>query len=277
MSRHIIPVYVINLDRRPDRWAAMCEQLDRLGIEAERVPAVDAEMLANQEEWECGNGRPTTIHRTRQADIGALACAWSHRKAMRAFLDTPAPAALILEDDAELAADTGTLLESTDWWPRNMLALRLETIYPAGRKWQSAVPLWSAVARTPTGRTVHRFERGSGGSAAYLLTRKGAEVVHPAFADPEHPVDQLLWNKRRSKLAHRLRPHLIAPAMARQREAGTDLAAWCDADHHVLDKTRRRRRRWAGMPHMAKVRLLMLTGLVRKPEVLYRDSIELGS
>ena len=272
-----IPVYVINLDRRPDRWAAMCEQLDRLGIEAERIAAVDAETLAKQERWECGNGGPMTMRRTRQVDIGALACARSHRKAMRAFLDTTASAALILENDAELAADTAAVLESTGWWPRNMLALRLEMTYPAGRRWKSAVPLWSAVARTPTGRTVHRFERGSGGSAAYLLTRKGAEVAYPAFADPEHPVDQLLWNKRRSKLSRRLRPHRIVPAMARQREAGSDLAAWCDADHQGLDKTGRRRRRWLGMPHMAKVRLLMLTGLVRKSEVLYRDTIELGS
>ena len=47
-----LPVFVINLDRRPDRWAAMSTQLDRLGIGAVRIPAVDARLLAAQEEWE---------------------------------------------------------------------------------------------------------------------------------------------------------------------------------------------------------------------------------
>ena len=41
----MLPVFVINLDRRPDRWKAMSAQLDRLGIPAERIPAVDAEEL----------------------------------------------------------------------------------------------------------------------------------------------------------------------------------------------------------------------------------------
>ena len=46
MTRQKIPVYVINLDRRPDRWQAISERLDRLGIEASRIAAVDAHRIA---------------------------------------------------------------------------------------------------------------------------------------------------------------------------------------------------------------------------------------
>ena len=78
----------------------MSEQLDRLGIEAERLPAVDARHL---DDGDC------------HLDKGCVACVLSHRKALARFLDTDHEAALILEDDAELAADAPMLLRSTDW------------------------------------------------------------------------------------------------------------------------------------------------------------------
>ena len=43
-----IPAYVINLDRRPDRWATISENLERIGVTAERI-AVDARLLEQQE------------------------------------------------------------------------------------------------------------------------------------------------------------------------------------------------------------------------------------
>ena len=44
-----LPAYVINLDHRLDRREAMQNQLGRLGIEAERIPAVEARLLEDQE------------------------------------------------------------------------------------------------------------------------------------------------------------------------------------------------------------------------------------
>lgn len=263
----IIPAYVINLDRRPDRWEIISANLDRIGVKAERIPAVDARLLERQEEREL-DADGDEPH--RKVDVGALACAWSHRKAIRAFLDTSAPAALILEDDTELADDTATLLCGVEWWPRGMLAVRLEWCYPVGRKWRGAVPLWPAEMQTPTGRGVHRLERAGGGSCAYIVTRKAAELLLPALAEPDNPVDQMLWNQRRSKIARRFRPYQVVPAMARQRDAaGTDLVSWRRADFEALGKAGRRKRRWAAMPHMARVRLLMLLGLVRRTKVEY--------
>ena len=67
--------------------------------------------------------------------LGAVACAWSHRKALRAFLDTGESAALILEDDIEAAPDTPSLLESVDWWPPDAHVIRLETGIVDPAKW----------------------------------------------------------------------------------------------------------------------------------------------
>ncbi len=82
----MLPVFVINLDRRPDRWTAVRGQLDRIGIEATRIPAIDKESLA---------GDPALL----KMGAGHVACARSHYKAMQALVDCGAPAALILEDD----------------------------------------------------------------------------------------------------------------------------------------------------------------------------------
>ena len=137
-----LPVFVINPDSRPDRWAAMSAQLDRLGIAAERIPAVDARLLAAQEEWEQRtNGNAPEWH---VDDLGAVACALSHCKAWGALLASRHPAALVLEDDAELASDLPALLESLDWWPAGVSLVRLETI---GRRSGFSVP--SAAGRLP--------------------------------------------------------------------------------------------------------------------------------
>ncbi|MYE03232.1 MAG: glycosyltransferase family 25 protein [Alphaproteobacteria bacterium] len=213
-----LPVFVINLDRRPDRWAAMLAQLDRLGIRAARIAAVDARLLAAQEERE----RETN---NDDLSLGEVACVWSHRKALRAFLDTGERAALILEDDVELAPDTPSLLESVDWWPPDAGVIRVETGNISPAKW---CLLWPASAETPSGRRVHRFERWTPGSAAYLVNREAAAFALPHFDNPAMPMDTLLFDHRRSRLARELRALQIVPGAARQTEDGdtSDLAGW---------------------------------------------------
>ena len=207
----IIPAYVINLDRRPDRWATISENLDRIGVTAERIPAVDARLLERQGEQEQDtNGDEPQ----RKVDVGCARVRVEPPQGDARLPRPGAPAALILEDDADLADDTATLLGGVEWWPRGMLVVRLEWFYPVGRKWRGAAPLWPAEMQTPTGRGVHRLERAGGGSCAYIVTRKAAEFL-PALAEPDNPVDQMLWNQRRSKIARQLRPYQVVPAMAR--------------------------------------------------------------
>lgn len=128
----MFPVYVINLDRRPDRLAAITAALDRLGMPFERVPATDANDLPSRD-------LPPTM------DMGAVACALSHSEAIRRFLGTPREVALILEDDVELATDVPMLCESVDWWPHGTSCVKLND--PGHRK---SVQGWRC-GRTPIG------------------------------------------------------------------------------------------------------------------------------
>ncbi len=259
-----LPVFVINLDRRPDRWAAMSAQMDRLGIEAVRIPAVDARLLAAQEEWERDtNGNPPG----RTVDLGAVACAYSHRKALRAFLDTGEQAALILEDDAELAPDTPSLLEAVDWWPADA---RMITLEASGR--QTSL-LYASVAETPSGRTVHRFEGFASGAAAYLVTRAGADLVSPYLDSPELPTDIMFFDHRRSRLARELRAFSIVPAMARQRyDANTD----SDLEGYRCYPSGARSKLWRNLkalPYKARLRVLRIVGRVSKRGVQYKETV----
>lgn len=100
----MIPAFVINLDRRQDRWAATSRDLDRLGIEATRLPALDAQSATKDDLAPVVDLNGWA--RKRDLDLGSAACLVSHRNALARFLrETDAPAALILEDDVKLASD----------------------------------------------------------------------------------------------------------------------------------------------------------------------------
>ncbi len=220
----MLPVFIINLDRRPDQWATMAAQMDRLGIKAVRIPAVDAHLLAAQEERQKNHGKRPFW----RINLGAAAGMLGHSRAMIDLLGSSAPAALILEDDAELAPDTPRLLDSVDWWPAGAHVVRLESHVQTSAGLYKSSPLWgSSTGRTPSGRALHRLERWCPGTAAYLIDRRGAQIALAAFADPYHTTDQTLFNLRYSVTARRLRTVQILPAMARQREEdGTDQQGW---------------------------------------------------
>ena len=267
----MLPVYVVNLDRRPDRWRTISEQLERLGIEATRIPAVDARLLAAQEEW----GRETNSNPPLwRINLGAAAGMLGQSSAMITLLGSDAPAALILEDDAELASDTPALLESVDWWPAGAHVVRLEASIQRSDGWHKAAPLWRPSGMTPSGRSLRRLERWCSGAAAYLIDRRGAQIALQAFADPDNTTDHTLFDLRYSRAARRLRTVQVLPAMARQRpEAGTDQQEWREKAKLQGRKHRAYRplRSLRSTPYKARVLALRALGMVQKAPVLYSD------
>lgn len=105
--------YLINLDRSPQRLAAMLPRLDALGISFERVPGVDGMTLSDEEFAE--QTRENRYYKAlRRGEVG---CQLSHLKTMKAFLASDARYALILEDDA-------VFLPGLDGVLREAIALR---------------------------------------------------------------------------------------------------------------------------------------------------------
>lgn len=95
-------VFVINLARRHERMEFMRSQLSRLGVDFERVEAIDGAALpaseiersVNRFRWHCAQG-----YRARNGEIG---CALSHQSVYRRMIDGNIPVACIVEDDVTL-------------------------------------------------------------------------------------------------------------------------------------------------------------------------------
>ena len=96
------PVYVINLDGQPERWDVMEESLKYWEVENyTRISAYDGR---EDDLGDIIKGRYPD-----QMSSGEVGCTTSHLKAIKEFLKTDAPCALILEDDCDIS--------TTSYWP----------------------------------------------------------------------------------------------------------------------------------------------------------------
>lgn len=95
--------FLINLDKNPERLAASKAQLDKLGVEFERVRAVygkdltddDKRRAVNRFRWWCAKG-----YKVRDGEIG---CAMSHNNIYRKMIEENIEVACILEDDVQFS------------------------------------------------------------------------------------------------------------------------------------------------------------------------------
>ena len=93
-------IYLINLERRPDRLSHVTHQLDRLQLPFELFRAIDAqnenvELPAVQHDRFVVNHKKSPVR-------GEIGCAASHIGVWQRFLETDEEYALVLEDDINI-------------------------------------------------------------------------------------------------------------------------------------------------------------------------------
>ena len=200
-------VYVINLARRPDRRAFMQQQADRLGLQFDYIDAVDARTDASEfAEIEVRAGLHGRISR------GDLACTLSHRKFWRLFLETGAPYAVVLEDDAVLAEDCARFFTDSDWIPPGADVVKLE-------RHGKAKPIFmDRLMRPAHGRQVGRLYSKCAGTAGYVVSAAGARRLLSATTRVDDPIDQMMFNPGRSPLFDRLAPYVLEPSICEQEQ-----------------------------------------------------------
>jgi glycosyl transferase family 25 len=182
-------VFVINLDRHPDRLAHMRGQLS--GIAFERIAAVDGTKIP-------------------AADDGLtrfeLACLASHQIAWRQFLSGSGGHACFLEDDLHIQPEFDALVRNEAWIPSDAHSVKLDT-YLQRVKLAAARP-------APGGRDIARLYTRHESSAAYLLSREGAKRYLELTAKPTFPADYSLFPQNPRRLG--LRIYQLTPAIAIQ-------------------------------------------------------------
>ena len=178
------PIYCINLDGEPHRWESMENMLKYWEIENyTRISAYD--------------GREddlSDILKGRYPDMmssGEVGCTTSHLKAMKEFLKTDAPCALMMEDDCDISTASYWGFTWKDFYakiPYDYDVIQLAIINPA--------QVYAQLHR----RFVNDFS-----TACYLITRhhaeklvrlhcKGEKYKLDQGAKPRAVADDLIYN-----------------------------------------------------------------------------------
>ncbi|TBN41089.1 glycosyltransferase family 25 protein [Paracoccus subflavus] len=162
-SQARLAVYLINMDGADERMAAMQAKLAKANLPFFRIAGIDGKTLRypipefSERSYRLLHGR-----RTSPAEIG---CYLSHVACARAFLDSDADLALILEDDVSFAPDFLDILDRAagqrDLWN----ILRLSTVND-GRKF--------AVRRLGPRHALAIALTREKGAGAYVVDRRAA-------------------------------------------------------------------------------------------------------
>ncbi|MDE1991570.1 MAG: glycosyltransferase family 25 protein [Rhizobiaceae bacterium] len=178
-----IGIYVINLDRCVERWSAIRSQARRYGIPIIRVPAIDGREIA-PEDYVDVDRMSFLRHGGRQLLPGEYGCYRSHLRAISTFLGSSFDAAIIMEDDVEMACDlverASQIIDAVDE------ADVIKLFNHRSRAFRRA-------ATTALGDEVGRCLHGPQGSAAcYAVTRRGAQRIATSMKTMTYPFDAAL-------------------------------------------------------------------------------------
>ena len=164
-------VLYINLDREQLRQRLVEAELDRIGLAATRLPAVD--QLAVPSDL-AGYFAHIAQKRAPLITPGAIGCYASHLGAYKQIIAERAAATLVLEDDAILDDDLVEVIRET-------LAV-LPTGWDMVHLGQSPRHAVKPLAALPNGRTLVRYSRIPFGAAGYLISWAGAKkMLDPAI------------------------------------------------------------------------------------------------
>ncbi len=178
----IINYYALNLDRSPDRWAAIDADARACGIDLIRVPAVDGKNVPPQDRVILDEAGFRRRHGKIPLD-GEYGCYQSHLDAFDAFLASDADAAVIFEDDAQplppFRETLDAVLAVDDWDLVKLMHHRMA--------------IFSPVRSLLGDRRLGKAWFGpTGGSAAYLVNRRAAARLRDKLVPMRLPYDVAL-------------------------------------------------------------------------------------
>lgn len=114
-ERQIPPIYVVNLDRSPERWASISKEIKKAGLDVIRLAAVDGKTLSDAQ-----LRNVTTLMSLSLQPRGVIGCYLSHRRFWQTVVDENLSEAIVLEDDVQLVDDFKLkLLHHLDTLDRN--------------------------------------------------------------------------------------------------------------------------------------------------------------
>ncbi len=187
-----LPVFVINLQRQAERRQHMTALLDRLGMAAEFVNAVDGQALTPGERAAYDPARARRVYGVEMRD-GEIACCHSHNRIYARMVRDRIETALILEDDvtidARLPGVISELLASPfrDWDVIRLDCKRGRVIDPPSPKFRGR-----QVLGLSDGAGLFRLQTHVLGVGAYLIRQEGAARMLKYAERIFMPIDQMM-------------------------------------------------------------------------------------
>jgi glycosyl transferase family 25 len=172
MQNAHMQIFLINLDRRPDRLASMRAQLDYHKLSFVRIAAVDGAAYPA-----AGPG---------QLQNSQIACHRSHRLCWKQLAESGEPYALILEDDLVLSDRFGKFLRQPEYFPADADIIRLEPTRFVSR-------LAKRRFVTPSGIALHRLFSSQFFTGAYIISAEAAKKMLSNDLSNAMPVDIFLY------------------------------------------------------------------------------------
>jgi glycosyl transferase family 25 len=197
-------LYLINLERSPDRLEWILGRLEQLAICPIRVPAVDGKQLSKEElaKWECFR------HPMFGMGPGEFACFLSHRKVWELIARGSDAWGFVAEDDIHISENLPKFLHGETWLPTDAEIVKAETVNQR---------VWLAHARTAEvfSHRLSVLKSYHGGSAAYFISRDKAKWLLQETESFCSIPDQVLFNFA-MKTASVSKIYQIDPALAVQ-------------------------------------------------------------
>ena len=201
--------YIINLDRNPERLAAIGTRFAALGIAFERIRAVDARALPPDEVDAFRLRSPSMPW----APAGQIGCFLSHLEAWRSIAAGAAPYAAVFEDDVHVSDDLALFLADTAP-PLAADILRFET--STNRVRLGAVEGQVGQGAAWHGRAIRSVRSTTWCTGGYVLSRDAALRLANLPEAAYQPVDWMLFCFEQSPVARNLAIAQVVPALCIQ-------------------------------------------------------------
>ncbi|MEQ1793993.1 MAG: glycosyltransferase family 25 protein [Nitrospira sp.] len=177
------PIYLINLPRSEERRRFALGQLAQIGSVPVMVDAVDGRQLNLDRLIEEGIYSPDKANEafSRQLSMGEIGCSLSHYNIYRKIVERKDPVALILEDDMLFRPGfTKKLLAAYRQLPEGWGILHLNCPCTRYERAGESIVKYDGVGSLPLG------------SSAYLISRRGAELMLENSLPIRYPADSLV-------------------------------------------------------------------------------------
>lgn len=205
-----VKTYLINLDRQPDRLAAVSAALDAQGADWVRFAALDGKNMSDADLDRLVAKVGPIPRMTR----GARALTATQFAIFRDLVDSGNSHALVLEDDVEISPRLFKILpQLLEDQEIDVLNINRQTT----RRPRKKLVVGAQTFEARDGFEMRALYGIHYGTAGYVISRSAAAEVLRAHPFPDMPIDHILFNPNVSKIFQTLRVWQLFPALTRPR------------------------------------------------------------